>query len=79
MARTMLGLPLIELPKETMLGALSDHVSDETKSDFQPMGSNMGILPPLPQRIKDKKERYRMTAERGIDALQEALRTIDFQ
>ena len=79
LARTMLGLPLIELPKETMLGALSDHVSDETKSDFQPMGSNMGILPPLPQRIKDKKERYRITAERGIDALQEALRTIDFQ
>lgn len=79
LARTMLGLPLIELPKETMLGALSDHVSDETKSDFQPMGSNMGILPPLPQRIKDKKERYRITAERGIDALQEALRAIDFQ
>ena len=79
LARTMLGLPLIELPKETMLGALSNHVSDETKTDFQPMGSNMGILPPLPQRIKDKKERYRITAERGIGALQKALRAIDFQ
>ena len=62
-----------------MLGALSDHISDDTKSDFQPMGSNMGILPPLPQRIKDKKERYRLTAERGIDALQKALKAINFQ
>ena len=79
LARTMLNLPLIELPRETMLGALSDHISDETKSDFQPMGSNMGILPPLPQRIKDKKERYLLTAERGIDALQKALKAIDFQ
>lgn len=79
LARTMRNMPLIELPKETMLGALSDYISDETKAEFQPMGSNMGILPPLSQRIKDKKERYRLTAQRGIDALQKTLSAIAFQ
>ncbi len=73
LARTILKLPLIKLPKETMLGALSDHISDVTKTDFQPMGSNMGILPPLDERIKDKKERYRLLANRGIDKLKDIL------
>ena len=78
LARTMLGLKLIDLPKETMLGALSDHISDVTKTDFQPMGSNMGILPSLPDRIKDKSKRYLCLAERGINELQKTLREIDF-
>ena len=32
------------------------------------MGSNMGILPPLPERIRDKKERYLQVAKRAIAA-----------
>ena len=30
-----------------MLGALSRYISDESIVDFQPMGANMGVLPPL--------------------------------
>ena len=37
------------------------------------MGANMGILPPLPERIKDKKLRYRTIADRGLEALKKAL------
>jgi len=77
LARSIKGLRLIDLPKETMLGALSDHISDVSKMDFQPMGSNMGVLPPLPDRIKDKKERYSVLANRGIDKLSKVLREID--
>ena len=33
-------------PPETMMGALCRYISDESVEDFQPMGSNMGILPP---------------------------------
>ena len=37
------------------------------------MGANMGILPPLPERIKDKKLRYRTIADRGLEDLKKAL------
>ena len=69
MARQVKGLPPVSLPAETMLGSLSRYISDETVTDFQPMGSNMGILPPLPERIKGKQERYEALALRGLNAL----------
>lgn len=73
MLRRLQGKDLISLPRESMLGALSKYISDETVVNFQPMGSNMGILPPLDERIKDKKERYKQIAERGLDELRKML------
>ena len=61
------------LPAETMTGALCRYVSDETVKDFQPMGSNMGILPPLPEVIKAKDERGQALADRALAALEEYL------
>ena len=78
MSRRLKGLQKISLPATTMLGALSKYVSDETVEKFQPMGCNMGILPELPERIKDKKLKYKMIAERGLgdlDKLLEEIRT----
>ncbi|MDE6111337.1 MAG: methylenetetrahydrofolate--tRNA-(uracil(54)-C(5))-methyltransferase (FADH(2)-oxidizing) TrmFO, partial [Eubacterium sp.] len=37
----------LDLPQTTMLGALSEYISDETVKSFQPMGANFGILPPI--------------------------------
>ncbi len=54
-------------PVTTMLGALCAYISDESVTDFQPMGSNMGILPKLPEGIKLKKhEKYAVYAERAL-------------
>lgn len=53
-------------PEYTMIGALCRHVSDSTATDFQPMGANFGILPPLEEKIKDKRERYAALAERAM-------------
>ena len=72
LAREMLGLAPFALPEETMCGALCRHVSTPN-ADFQPMGANMGLLPPLPERVRDKKLRYLQTAERAIDALKAEL------
>ena len=55
-----------------MTAALARHIRTENK-DFQPMGANMGILPPLPDRIKDKMLRYRTIADRGLEDLRNAL------
>lgn len=60
--------PLI-LPPETMIGALTAYISGGCSGEFQPMGCNMGILPDLPVRIKDKKQKYAAYADRAIEAL----------
>ena len=57
--------PLI-LPKYTMIGALLGYITDETVTNFQPMGANFGIIPPLEERIKDKRERYAAFANRSL-------------
>ncbi len=49
----------------TVCGALQTHISTPAK-DFQPMNANFGILAPMPERIRDKKERYRALAERAL-------------
>jgi len=64
--------PLV-LPSVTMMGALSRYISDETVSNFQPMGANFGILPSLETRIKEKKERYAALSERAMKALETEL------
>ena len=61
--------PLV-LPADTMLGALARYISDETVVDFQPMGANMGILPPLETRIRDKAQRYELIANRALESLE---------
>jgi methylenetetrahydrofolate--tRNA-(uracil-5-)-methyltransferase len=49
---------------------LAAYISDETVTQFQPMGCNMGILPELPERIRDKKEKYQAYADRSLAALE---------
>lgn len=64
----------LDLPKTTMLGALSDYISDETVKSFQPMGANFGILPPIEPKIRDKRMRYAALAERALNALDEVIK-----
>ena len=52
----------------TMVGALLNYITTENK-DFQPMGSNMGVLPPLENHIRDKRERYMAFAVRGRESI----------
>lgn len=58
------------LPKETMLGALTGYIATENDK-FQPMNANFGILPELSEKIRDKKERYRMLAEKSLKLIEE--------
>ncbi|MEG1887730.1 MAG: methylenetetrahydrofolate--tRNA-(uracil(54)-C(5))-methyltransferase (FADH(2)-oxidizing) TrmFO, partial [Oscillospiraceae bacterium] len=65
--RKIKGQAPLQLPLFSMIGALCNYISDKTVDNFQPMGANFGVLPPLPKRIKDKKERYEQIANRSID------------
>ncbi len=69
----LLGQPLRTLPDTTMLGALVNYVANYEGKDFQPMNANWGIVPPLPERIRDKKEKNMLLAERGLAALTSVL------
>lgn len=54
------------LPNTTMMGALTAYISNSEVENFQPMGANFGVLPPLDTKIKDKKERYAAFAKRAL-------------
>lgn len=58
----------IIFPKETIIGALSKYISSESEN-FQPMNANFGILPQLPEKIKDKKIKYGKLADIAIEKL----------
>ena len=67
------GEETLILPIQTMIGALSDYIANAQTKDFQPMGANLGILPPLDTHIRDKKERAAAYAGRALEKLDKYL------
>ena len=61
---------VLEFPDTTMLGSLAKYVSTENKN-FQPMNANFGILKALDEKIKDKKEKYKILSNRAIESIEE--------
>ena len=59
--------------KETVIGALADYISTPNEK-FQPMNANFGILPPLEDNIKDKKEKYGKMAEKSLKNIQDKMK-----
>lgn len=57
---------LVTFPPETAIGALAHYITHAEGKHFQPMNVNFGIISPLDERIRDKKERYTKVAERAL-------------
>lgn len=68
------GEPPLLLGENTMLGALTDYISDPSVKNFQPMGANFGILPSIEPKIRDKKERYAALSKRALDELEKVIK-----
>ncbi len=71
--RYVSGMELLELPRETMLGALTHYISDNEHTKFQPINSNWGLVPPveLPKKErKNKKLKAEMISARSVKALE---------
>jgi len=78
-ANYLLSRPLVVLPRETMLGALSYYITHTAEVDFQPMKANFGILPPLRGvRIKGKRQRAQAYSDRALVIQNEYLKSINF-
>ncbi len=58
------------LPEVCINGQLARYVSEGDSRDYQPMNANMGLLPALAERIKNKQERGSKLAERSLAALE---------
>ena len=65
-ARLALGQKPLSMPETTMMGALFDFISSASPKHFQPMPPNFGIIPPLPTRVKNKRERYGQYRDRSF-------------
>ena len=64
------GRPQCVFPDSTALGSLARYISTPNRH-FQPMNITFGLMPPLEQRVRDKKARYRMISERSLDVIRE--------
>ena len=69
-ARLARGVEPIDLPPTTMSGALTHFVSEAPTAKFQPMPPNFGLLPDLPERIRDKRARYGAYRDRALADLE---------
>ena len=72
-ANKILGKQKQIFPEETVIGKLADYISTEN-AKFQPMNANFGILPELPQKIRDKQERYQALADRALAELEKSMK-----
>ena len=69
-ARLARGLAPISLPATTMIGALTHFIAEAPSKTFQPMPPNFGLLPDLPERIRDKRSRYGAYRDRALTDLE---------
>ncbi len=68
-ARLALGQEPITIPETTMMGALFEFISSASPKHFQPMPPNFGIIPQLPTKVKNKRERYGQYRDRSLSDL----------
>lgn len=64
--RIVTGQAPVVPPPTTMIGGLYRYLREAEPGDFQPMNSNFGLLEPLPERVKRKRERRERMAERAL-------------
>ena len=71
LARQCRELPFVEVPATTAIGALAHYVSGYVGADFQPMNVTFGIMEPLPDPPRGKRERYQAMASRALEIVKE--------
>ncbi|SJZ52634.1 methylenetetrahydrofolate--tRNA-(uracil-5-)-methyltransferase [Pilibacter termitis] len=69
-ARKFEGKEMITFPHSTAIGSMAHYITHTSGKHFQPMNANFGIIQDLPERIRDKKERYTAIANRALATLE---------
>ena len=76
MASLLEGKPLPAWPRESAIGSLLHYLSDAVPETFQPMNVNLGIFPPMENRIRSRTDRCQAVAARALKALGAFLGTL---
>ena len=66
LARILSGDEAVIPPPTTMLGALYRYMREADPRHFQPMNANFGLVDDLPERVRDKKRKRELIAERAL-------------
>ena len=69
-SRMLRGLEPVVPPETTMLGGLVRYIT-EPKDELQPMNPNFALLPDLERKVKDKRKRKALKAQRALKDMQE--------
>ena len=75
-ARRLRGLPPVDFPQETAIGALGLYVSNQSVTAFQPMNINFGIMPPLGRRVKGKRNKNAELSRRSLEIIEKLRETV---
>lgn len=68
-SRLYKGLEPVVFPRESAHGSLLHYIAETQTDNFQPMNITFGLLPPLTEKIRDKKRRNSLLAERALEAI----------
>ena len=63
--RILDGKAAVVPPPTTMMGGLLRYLREAAPGRFQPMNSNWGLIEPLAKRVKDKRQKRELLAERA--------------
>jgi methylenetetrahydrofolate--tRNA-(uracil-5-)-methyltransferase len=66
LSRLLAGEEPVLPPPTTMLGALYRYLREADPRHFQPMNANFGLVDELPVRVKDKRRKKELLAERAL-------------
>ena len=66
LARILSGDEPVVPPPTTMLGALYRYMNEADPKHFQPMNANFGLIDDLSEKVRDKKRKREMFAERAL-------------
>ncbi|HET7583728.1 MAG TPA: methylenetetrahydrofolate--tRNA-(uracil(54)-C(5))-methyltransferase (FADH(2)-oxidizing) TrmFO [Gemmatimonadaceae bacterium] len=75
-ARLLRGDEPVLPPPTTMLGALYRYVREADPRHFQPMNANFGLVDDLPERVRDKRRKRELIAERALSDLRVWMREV---
>ena len=71
LARMLEGDAPVVPPPTTMLGALYRYMREADPAHFQPMNANFGLVDDLPAKVRDKKKKRELIAERALSDMRE--------
>jgi len=64
------GAEPVAFPEDTAMGALGRYIARSDPKHYQPTNIAFGLLPELPQRIRDKSRKRLALAERALQSLE---------